>query len=78
MKIYRATDNYRSKERWFETEGKANFQASAWASALDAEAFLNDRDDFNGADWVSVDCFTSKEELIVFLNLKATKYGTQD
>lgn len=65
MKIYRARDNYRGKERWHETMAKALADANLWACVLDAE---NTSADFSGSDWVEVEEFDSKESLILALN----------
>jgi hypothetical protein len=68
MKLYRATDNYRGKVRWFENKSKAVGQADLWACVLDAEAFEQGRKDFDGCEWVSVDEYSSKLELVLALN----------
>ena len=68
MKIYRAIDNYRGKVRWFERKEKANLQAKLWAGVLDADAFESGRKDFDGVDWVNVDEYSSKRELVLALN----------
>jgi len=69
MKIYRVTDDYNGKERWFETKGRANAHAELWAGVLDIEAFESGRKDFDGVKWVTVHEISSKSELISMLNI---------